>query len=88
MSGDQGMLYRLAARNEAEAEAQKACAELTDREREVLVLAAKGMEQRRIAESLGLGLSTVQRYWTVALEKLDVNNGMEAAVIATKAGLV
>lgn len=65
-----------------------ALATLTPREREVLVLAAKGMRIREIAQLAGLSNWTANDHLKRVHKKLDVSTRVEAAVIAAKAGLV
>lgn len=61
---------------------------LTDRELEVLRLAASGLPNRGIADRLGLSPRTVQLYLGHAFEKLDVGSRTEAVVTALKRGLL
>ena len=58
--------------------------ELTERELEVLKLAARGMTNREIAAQLFLGEGTVRNYVGNILSKLQVSNRAEAAVFAVK----
>ena len=64
------------------------CALLTDREREVLVLTAKGLNSHEIGAMLRRSHRTVETYRGAVLQKLDVGSAIEAAVIAAKAGIV
>lgn len=66
----------------------RALASLTPRERDVLVLAAKGLTIREIAQLAGLTHWTANDHLKSIHRKLDVGNRVEAAVIAAKAGLV
>ena len=61
--------------------------ELTDREREVLELVAKGRENGQIAEQLGLSLKTVRNHVSNVLNKLQVADRAQAALRAREAGL-
>jgi DNA-binding CsgD family transcriptional regulator len=61
---------------------------LTPRETDVLVLLAKGFPYMEISRLLGVGLGTVQGHIKRLYAKLDVNNKAEAAVEATRRGLV
>jgi DNA-binding NarL/FixJ family response regulator len=63
-------------------------AELSEREREVLHLLAEGLTNSDIAERLHLTKGTVQNYVSSILEKLDVTDRTQAAVIALRHGLV
>ena len=59
---------------------------LTDRERQVLRLAAEGRSGSEIASSLGLSEGTVRNYLSEAISKLGADNRIEAARIAREKG--
>lgn len=59
---------------------------LTDRERQVLKLAAEGWSNARIAGELGLHEGTVRNYVSEAISKLDASNRVDAAHIAREKG--
>lgn len=61
--------------------------DLSDREREVLVLIAQGSSNGDIAEALHLSKGTVQNYVSSIFMKLDVTDRTQAAVLALKHGL-
>jgi DNA-binding NarL/FixJ family response regulator len=61
---------------------------LTEREHEVLLLISHGKSNAEIAESLFLSEGTVRNYVSSILEKLDVTDRTQAAVIAIRSGLV
>jgi two-component system, NarL family, response regulator LiaR len=61
---------------------------LTPREREVLVLIARGFPNKRIARELTLSEKTVKTHVGHVLAKLGVSDRTQAAVIAVRAGLV
>lgn len=61
---------------------------LTPREREVLRLVARGASNKRIAESLGIAVCTVERHVTNIYGKLDVRGRADAAMRAVAMGLV
>ncbi|HAF62260.1 MAG TPA: DNA-binding response regulator [Anaerolineaceae bacterium] len=61
---------------------------LTEREHEVLILLSHGKSNAEIAESLFLSEGTVRNYVSSVLEKLDVTDRTQAAVIALRSGLV
>ena len=70
------------------AEARRAVAELTEREREVLALLGAGASNAEIGAELHLVEGTVKGYVSAILVKLGVRNRVEAAVLAHRAGLV
>jgi DNA-binding NarL/FixJ family response regulator len=55
--------------------------ELTDREREILELLAAGMSNKEIGQRLHLAEKTVKHYMTNILQKLQVRNRVEAALL-------
>lgn len=57
---------------------------LTNREREILTRLAKGLSNRQIAEELRLSEKTIKHYMTNILQKLQVQNRVEAALLAQK----
>lgn len=61
---------------------------LTARETEVLRLVAKGLTRGEIAEQLGLSRHTIVDYIKSLYRKLNVSSRAEAAVEATRRGLV
>ncbi len=58
--------------------------ELTERERQILELLATGCSNKEIARDLDLREKTVKHYMTNILQKLQVRNRVEAALIAQK----
>jgi NarL family two-component system response regulator LiaR len=62
--------------------------ELSEREREVLGLLARGMTNAEIAERLYLSEGTVRNYVSAILAKLNVADRTQAAVMALRHGLV
>jgi two-component system, NarL family, response regulator DesR len=71
---------------ELAAEAWSESDPLTDRERQVLRLAAEGEAGADIAEKLELSEGTVRNYLSEAISKLGAKNRVEAARIARVKG--
>lgn len=61
--------------------------ELTDREHQILEQVAAGLSNREIAQQLFLSEKTVKHYMTNILQKLQVRNRVEAALLAQSGGL-
>ncbi|MFQ5852643.1 MAG: response regulator [Candidatus Binatia bacterium] len=61
---------------------------ITHREREVLELVARGHANKEIAAALYISESTVKKHLRNILEKLHLENRVEAAVYALKKGIV
>ncbi|MDK2980732.1 MAG: hypothetical protein PWQ55_1079 [Chloroflexota bacterium] len=61
---------------------------LSDREKEILKLITQGMANADIAQTLFLSEGTVRNYVSSILEKLDVDDRTQAAVLALRFGLV
>ncbi len=58
--------------------------ELSERERQILELLATGRSNKEIARELDLSEKTVKHYMTNILQKLQVRNRVEAALLAQK----
>src|SRR5262249_49733782 len=61
---------------------------LTPREREILRLVAAGWSNARIAEELGISVSTASVHVSNILATLAVENRVEAAALAHRLGIV
>ena len=61
---------------------------LTERELEVLRLLAQGYSNPEIAQKLHLAAGTVRNYVSTILQKLDVGDRTQAAVVALQRGLI
>lgn len=61
--------------------------DLTDRERQVLSLVARGMTNKQIAAALMISANTVKRHLRSIFQKLDAHTRAAAAAIAIDAGL-
>jgi len=61
---------------------------LTEREREVLRLAARGLSNKEIARDLGLSVRTVQAHLGNVFNKLKVGSRIEAVISGLKQGLL
>ena len=68
-------------RQEKNPEAEK-IAQLTPREREIVVLISKGLNGARISEQLHISETTVRNHLTAILAKLNLSNKFELAVYA------
>ena len=62
--------------------------ELTDREREIVRLIAKGHTGREIAELLGVSIHTVERHRQKVMAKLDLHNRAGLIKYAIRRGLI
>lgn len=61
---------------------------LTDREKEVLGWVAAGLQNKEVAQKLGISLATVRNHIHNILEKLDVHSKLEAVSLAFRQGWV
>ena len=58
--------------------------ELTDRQRRVLELMALGLDNREIAERMGLGTETIKTHVRAVLKKLEANHRTHAVAIGLR----
>jgi DNA-binding NarL/FixJ family response regulator len=63
-------------------------ARVTDREREVLILVARGMTNTEIAEALHVSLATAKTHVGRLLMKLDARDRAQLVIVAYESGLV
>ncbi|MDF5731679.1 MAG: response regulator transcription factor [Rhizonema sp. PD38] len=61
---------------------------LSNREREILQLIAKGCSNQEIATQLYLSLGTIKSYVRMLLNKLSVDDRVQAAALAVREGLI
>jgi DNA-binding NarL/FixJ family response regulator len=62
--------------------------ELTEREREILVVVASGVSNDEIAERLSISPTTVKTHISRVMSKLDARDRAQLVVIAYESGLV
>lgn len=74
--------------HERDAAAAPLPTQISSRESEILRLIALGHNNQEIAQELLIGLGTVKSHVASVLAKLGVENRVQAAVLATRAGLV
>jgi DNA-binding CsgD family transcriptional regulator len=61
---------------------------LTARQRQVLLLAARGLTNARIARRTGIASTTVQRHLAVAYQELGANDRAHAVALAIHYGVI
>jgi DNA-binding NarL/FixJ family response regulator len=82
------LIEHFVARPEPDADLLRRIAELTDREREVMRLVARGLTNAEIAAELYLGEGTVKSHLTSILGKLELRNRAQVVVAAYESGVV
>jgi two-component system response regulator TtrR len=68
--------------------ARQALSGLTPRQRELVVLLAKGMTCQEIADAIGVALNTVKAYRTEAFSRLGLKKVAQVGVLCALAGEV
>jgi DNA-binding CsgD family transcriptional regulator len=86
-AGRPGVLHVVEPLDDSGADASEA-APLTPREREVLVLVAAGLQNKEVAQKLGLSLATVRNHVHNILAKLGLHSKLEAVALAFRNGWV
>ncbi len=61
---------------------------LTNRELEVLRIAAEGLTNKQIAERLSLSVNTARNHMQHVLNKLGAHSKLEATAVAVRLGIV
>lgn len=61
---------------------------LTERERQIVQLAAEGYKNREIAEQLGISLKTVETHRANIMQKLNISDRVELVRYAIRAGII
>lgn len=83
------LIRQFAARPDpAPARPPRALADVTEREREVLILVGRGLSNGEIAAHLVISVATVKTHVANLLTKLDARDRVQLVVIAHEAGLI
>ena len=82
------LVERFVRRPVPDSSAQERLARLTEREREVLLLVARGLSNAELARELYLSEATVKTHVTHVLAKLRLRDRVQAVVLAYESGLV
>lgn len=82
------VLDEFARNRQREVEPSAGSTELTDRERTVLQMVISGASNKEIAAALEIAESTVKRHMHNILEKLHLENRVQAAAYAVRRGLI
>jgi len=81
------LLARFASEGQVE-QPREGGAPLTERERDILRLAACGMSNARIADHLAVSARTVQAHLTHIFDKLGVGSRTEAVIVGLRRGVL
>jgi DNA-binding NarL/FixJ family response regulator len=87
-AGQVRLSHAAAVRLAEEIRAQASMERLTERETAVLRLIARGLANKEIGRSLGIGEETVKTHVSSVLSKLGVQSRTQAALVAAQIGLV
>jgi DNA-binding NarL/FixJ family response regulator len=87
-AGGSYLTPRVAARVVAQVNAPRRSGTLSDRERQVLRLVARGRANKQIARDLGITERTVKFHMTSIFNKLGADNRAQAIAIAAQRGLL
>ena len=82
------LIAQFAGTAQTRASMSKEIDELTDREREVMVLVARGLSNAEIASELHVSLPTVKTHVSRVLSKLGARDRAQLVVLAYETGLV
>ncbi len=82
------LMDRVATGAQAYEQARAQLAELSPRERDVLLAVARGLANAQIAAQLAMSVATVKAHVSRILTKLDLSNRTQLALLAHDAGLV
>jgi len=82
------LIARFAAQGQVPARRMRALDELTEREREVLTLVARGLSNAELADALYLSLPTVKTHVSRILAKVGARDRTQLVVMAYESGLV
>jgi DNA-binding NarL/FixJ family response regulator len=82
------LISHFARRSQSPTKQRRDLAELTEREREVLLLIARGLSNAELAESLHVSMPTAKTHVSRILAKLGARDRAQLVVIAYESGLV